>query len=96
MQIAVKVTVPGKSGKNGKSGEGEGVGGESGKVERGQAGIGENGEGEGEMEMAVTAVVERWSQRWRANHKESEQEAKRVYDIYKQQQELRNQLEDLD
>jgi hypothetical protein len=75
----------GSSGKGGQSGEGEGEGqGKGGKNgNSGNNGSG-NGNGSGGNEDGEAE-----------GYRESEEEAKRIYDIYKQQQELRNELEDM-
>jgi hypothetical protein len=91
----------GQSGKNGKSGEG----GESGKSgESGQGGqSGEGGEGEGNggengkagKNGSGNADGNAGEEGEKQSYKESEEESKRIYEIYKQQRELRNELEDM-
>lgn len=73
----------GNSGEDGQSGEGEGQGKEGNNGNGGDNGSG-NGNGSGGNEDGE-----------KEGYRESEEEAKRIYDIYKQQQELRNELEDM-
>ncbi|WP_292892078.1 hypothetical protein [Nonlabens sp.] len=70
----------GQSGEDGDAGEAEGSGGKSGSS-------GENGSG--------NAVGGARQEGDRQRYRESEEESKRIYEIYKQQQELRNDLEDM-
>ena len=94
----------GQSGKNGESGEG-GESGESGKSgESGQGGqSGEGGEGEGSggengkagKNGSGSADGDAGEEGEKQSYRESEEESKRIYEIYKQQQELRNELEDM-
>jgi hypothetical protein len=71
----------GKAGENGKDGNGNGQGGQGGEGENGSGGNGSaNGkDGDGEEQ----------------GYRESEEESARIYEIYKKQQDLRNQLEDM-
>lgn len=92
----------GKSGQNGQSGEGEGQSGESGNGKGKGNGKGEGqGEGQGDGNSngkgknGKGGSGNNGGQDGEQGYKESEEEAKRIYDIYKQQQELRNQLEDM-
>ncbi|MGJ8683017.1 MAG: DUF4175 family protein [Nonlabens sp.] len=98
----------GKGGKNGEGGStgqggknGEGSTGESGQGGQGQGnGQGENGEGKGTDGKSGTGADgpgegDGLGKEGEKSYKESEEESKRIYEIYKQQQELRNQLEDM-
>jgi hypothetical protein len=94
----------GQSGKNGKSGEG-GESGESGKSgesgQGGQSGEGSEGEGSGGENGKAgkngsgSADGNAGEDGEKQSYRESEEESKRIYEIYKQQQELRNELEDM-
>ncbi len=73
---------PGENGKPGQSGKG-GESGKDGEGENGSDGSSGSGNGSGTGEDGENS------------YRESEKEAQRVYEIYKQQQVLRNQLEDI-
>ncbi|MGB3590301.1 MAG: hypothetical protein WBA16_01315 [Nonlabens sp.] len=81
----------GQSGQDGKSGQ-QGENGQSGK--NGQGKNGEQGEG-GKNGQGGSGNGGQNGEEGENSYRESEQEAQRVYEIYKQQQELRNQLKDM-
>lgn len=84
----------GQSGEGGESGEG-GQGGESGNGGQGGQG-GQGGDsGKGGNNGSGNGGGSGGEDGEQQGYRESEQEAARIYDIYKQQQELRNQLEDM-
>ncbi|KQC32371.1 glutamyl-tRNA synthetase [Nonlabens sp. YIK11] len=88
----------GTTGTNGKSGEGstsEGKSGESkGKGREGQNGTGAKGDGkEGDGKGSGNGSND--GDEEENSYRESEEESQRIYEIYKQQQDLRNQLEDM-
>lgn len=99
----------GKSGKDGQSGQGEesGKSGQSGQggqgAQGGQGGQSGNGDqggqggdsGQGGNNSSGNGNGSGGEDGDQQGYRESEQEAARIYDIYKQQQELRNQLEDM-
>ncbi len=85
----------GKDGKGGDSGEGGSDGqGSTGKSGEGGQGQGSNGNGKGGKPGSGSDGQGEDSDEEKS-YKESEEESKRIYEIYKQQQELRNQLEDM-
>jgi hypothetical protein len=74
----------GQSGKGGESGDGiEGQEGQNGEGQNGEGGSSGSGDGSGSGEEGENS------------YRESEKEAQRIYEIYKQQQDLRNQLENM-
>ncbi|MGB5980696.1 MAG: hypothetical protein WBG46_01000 [Nonlabens sp.] len=74
----------GQSGKSGKDGKGEGQEGENGEQSGGKSGNGSgSGDGNGNEDSE------------KQSYKESEEESENIYQIYKEQQELRNQLQDM-
>jgi hypothetical protein len=98
---------PGKEGKEGKEGDGgeSGEGGESGKSgENGNGEVDSDGEGRGNGQGTDgingesgtgSASGTAGEDGENLSYRESEEEAKRIYDIYKKQQELRGELEDM-
>lgn len=88
----------GKSGQNGQSGQGNDGDGENGKAgkdgnngesgNQGNKGKSGNGQSPGNGSNDGDGNEEN-------SYRESEEESRRIYDIFKQQQELRNQLEDM-
>jgi hypothetical protein len=86
----------GKSGKSGESSEGEGENGKNGKGKGKGEGDGEGGgNGDGGSSGGGSKAGGKQGQKGEQGYKDSEEDAKRIYDIYKQQQDLRNQLESL-
>lgn len=89
----------GKEGKNGKTGDSgkEGEQGQKGKGEGGENGengsVGNDGKSGSNGTGSTNGADGNGGDS--PGYKESEQEAKRIYEIYKQQQELRNELEDM-
>jgi hypothetical protein len=98
---------PGKEGKEGKEGDGgeSGEGVESGKSgENGKGEVDSDGEGRGNGQGTDgingesgtgSASGTAGEDGENLSYRESEEEAKRIYDIYKKQQELRGELEDM-
>lgn len=88
----------GQSGKSGKDGQG-GDNGENGSDGQGGqsqgSGQGENGQGKGGNGSGSSSGEGKNGDGEQQGYKESEEESKRIYEIYKQQQDLRNQLEDM-
>ena len=80
----------GKSGSEGKSGNsGQGNGGQSGEGEGGEGNSGKNGKGKGKDGQAGSQ-----GQGGDGQNGPSEEELKEIYEIYKQQQQIRAQLEE--
>jgi hypothetical protein len=87
----------GKQGNSGSDGKGsQGLSGQSGEggrdVQNGNSGQGSEGSKEGNRSGNVSGAE---GNEGRQSYRESEKESLRIYDIYKQQQQLRDQLENM-